>query len=104
MPELPPANQHRLLDLTDQILEQALQYIADHGTFVDVEDIDGKGGTRTQRLSNATGLGEVRLLRSMLRREMGLDQTTATGTNQVTAIGTPSFLSLIQSGRSISML
>jgi hypothetical protein len=89
--------QQRLLELTDQIIEAALIYVAKNGTFVDIEDMDGKGGTKTQRLSNVTGLGEIRLLRSAIRKEMGLDAQTGTGTSGPPNTGTLSLLNLIQS-------
>jgi hypothetical protein len=90
--------QQIILDLTERILIEQLQYVAKHGTFVDVEDMDGKGGTKTQRLSNTTGLGEVRMIRSMARKELGLDQPTQTSTNLPGKTSTP-LLSLIQSGQ-----
>ena len=70
--------QQRILDLTEKILLDQLTDIAAKGTYQDVEDMDGKGGIRTQRLSNTTGLGEIRLIRSAALKELGLDQ----GTNQ----------------------
>lgn len=90
--------QQIILDLTERILIEQLQYVAKHGTFVDVEDMDGKGGTKTQRLSNTTGLGEVRMIRSMARKELGLDQPIQTSTNLPGKTSTP-LLSLIQSGQ-----
>ena len=90
--------QQIILDLTERILIEQLQYVAKHGTFVDVEDMDGKGGTKTQRLSNTTGLGEVRMIRSMARKELGLDQPTQSSTSLPGKTSTP-LLSLIQSGQ-----
>lgn len=90
--------QQIILDLTERILVEQLQYIAKHGLFVDVEDMDGRGGTKTQRLSNTTGLGEVRMIRSMARKELGLDQPTPASTNQTAKTSTP-LLSMIQSGQ-----
>lgn len=90
--------QQDILDLTEQILIDQLNYITSHGTFVDVEDMDGKGGTKTQRLSNTTGLGEIRMIRSMARKELGLDQPNSASTSLSTKTGTP-LLTLIQSGQ-----
>jgi hypothetical protein len=95
--------QQRILDLTNQILERTLEYVTRHGTFTDVEDVDGRGGTKTQRLSNVTGLGEIRLIRSTIRKELGLDVGTLPGNNTANQTGTVpgsiALLSLIQSGR-----
>jgi hypothetical protein len=90
--------QQIILDLTERILIEQLQYVVKHGTFVDVEDMDGRGGTKTQRLSNTTGLGEVRMIRSMARKELGLDQPTQSSTHLPGKTSTP-LLSLIQSGQ-----
>jgi hypothetical protein len=69
-------NATRLLELADKILIKALEEIDRIGTYDDIEDMDGKGGTRTQRLNNCTGLGEIRLIRSMAAKELGMDQPT----------------------------
>lgn len=90
------SQQHRILDLTDRIIESTLLYIDQNGTFTDVEDVDGKGGTKTQRLSNVTGLGEIRQLRTTIRRELGLDLAPSTDPVPGNKMGAVSLLALIQ--------
>jgi hypothetical protein len=88
--------QERILNLTNRIIESTLKYINQNGTFTDVEDMDGKGGTKTQRLSNVTGLGEIRQLRTTIRRELGLDLVPSTDPVPGNKMGAVSLLTLIQ--------
>lgn len=90
------SQQSRILDLTNRIIESTLKYIDKNGTFTDVEDMDGKGGTKTQRLSNVTGLGEIRQLRTTIRRELGLDLVPTTDAAPGNKMGAVSLLALIQ--------
>jgi hypothetical protein len=91
--------QHRILTLTDRIIEDTLNRIAQDGTFRDVVDVDGKGGERTQRLSNVTGLSEIRLIRSTMRKELGLDAQPEKGVAIQGTDSRVSILTLLQNGK-----
>jgi hypothetical protein len=91
---------NKLIDLTEDIIRATLNRINSRGTFEDVEDLDPRGGVKTQRLSNVIGLNELRLLRSALLNEVGLQGTKLlpeeSNHNQP---GNFRLLELIQSGK-----
>lgn len=91
--------QSNLLSKVETAIDRCLDTILRQGTFTDVIDQTGEGAFKSQRLSNVIGLNELRLLRSSLRKELGLDNTPSNIDRPGT---TMPILSLIQSG-SISL-
>jgi len=55
-----------MIDRIDLLIGRLIDGAIQTGCWDDVEDVDGKGGISTKRLSNLTGLNELRLLRGHL--------------------------------------
>ena len=83
-----------LIEKLDKALETAIDRVLKYGCYEDVQDEDSKGGTKTSRLANTTGINDLRLLRTSLVQEFNQLGSGAKNTDSYT----PNLLTLIQSG------
>jgi anti-sigma28 factor (negative regulator of flagellin synthesis) len=58
-----------LINKIDTIVAKLVDRVLVAGCYEDVTDVDSKGGERTSRFNNLTGLNELRLMRASLISE-----------------------------------